>query len=128
MGITDRYTDTVNVHRLTKVQDAFGSFTETKNIIVSGLSCYIYALSGDEVDDYKKKEVQVSYGMMYAPISGLGWLSGLGLVPGESIKEADVVELIASDRIVETCEYDVTHSDDTFVYRKYHWLGLFEKE
>jgi hypothetical protein len=117
----------VNVYRVEKTVDDYGSYTEAQQLIVSGLDCHIWQLSGDEVDEYKKKEADADYNLMCSVVSGTDWQSGLGATD-PWFRESDVVYVIESDRMELITKLDITYINDTIPHKKYWRLGLLERK
>lgn len=108
MAITDLYTDLVDIESVVKTADGLGGWTEVWSAEISDLPCHIWALSGREVDEYAKKQVEANFGLM------------CGKQDAPAIIEAMRVNW--GGRIL-----DITHIAETMHKDKYMRLALLEK-
>lgn len=124
MAIEDLFEDLVIISEVTKTIDAFGSYTESTSpklfgvtsglgyLTTSGLECCIWGLTGDEIDEYEKKNVEADYGCIFLPQSGL------------TVKEMDQMTQVS--RLSK--EFDIVWCDELVARTKYVHLGLLEKK
>jgi hypothetical protein len=66
MAVNDTYDETVDVEEVVRTPDGLGGWTEAWSPTIEDLPCHVWALSGDEIDEYAKKQVEADYGLMCA--------------------------------------------------------------
>ena len=108
MAITDLYSETVDIESVAHLSDGLGGWTGVWSVEISDLPCHIWALSGTEVDEYAKKQVEANFGLMCAEQSAPAILEAMRVNWGGRI-------------------LGITHIAETMWKDKYMRLALLEK-
>lgn len=66
MAVSDIYDETVDIESVVRTGDGFGTWTEVWSPEIEDLECHIWTLSGDEIDEYSKKQVEATHGLQCA--------------------------------------------------------------
>lgn len=108
MAVSDTYDETVDIEAVVRTPDGFGGWTEVWAASIEDLPCHIWALSGNEIDEYAKKQVQANYGLM------------CDIQTAPAIVEANRVNF--GGRL-----FDITFIQEIFFKDPYMTLALLEK-